>query len=94
MKPLAPKIEYLDIRDNPSITKIPGWLHEVPKVDYDANNVTFPPAAISTGGWFRVQKYLKRYVVGNDPNRQIKLMLVGDGGVGKTTCKYKTILSH
>merc|ERR1711991_164504 len=56
---------------------------------YEGNDIVYPPNVVVNKGWERTRQWVTHYHVENDVNRQMKLMLMGDGGVGKTTCKEK-----
>jgi internalin A len=86
------KLLVLDVEDN-QISKLPEVIIRLPKLSkvYFANNqFTKPPQEIMEKGLYAIQEYFRQIKeVGQDRLYEAKLLILGEGGAGKTTLARK-----
>ncbi len=81
------KLRELYLYDN-DLTSLPteiGWLTELNKLDVSGNPLTSPPPAIVWRGLEAIKSYLRALAEGEQQEWVSKMILVGEGGVGKTS---------
>ncbi len=89
-------LSQLDLSDN-SISSIPIEAVKVHRSEIALNlrsnpAMTFPPREIAEGGPEEVSRFFAELRDGCLPVASVNVLLVGDGGVGKTTLKVKALL--
>jgi Leucine-rich repeat (LRR) protein len=81
------QLEYLDIRDNP-IKSIPVELCQCDNIKNiilsNPERFNFPPSDVVELGTDAILRYLRAAALGEEVVREPKLLLVGEGAVGKT----------
>jgi len=80
-------LTYLKLRRNP-IRSLPRELGNIPVLDYlevDSDSIVSPPPEIAEQGSAAILSYLRAQVEESKEQWISKLLLVGEGGVGKTS---------
>jgi|SRR5579863_812529 len=78
-----PELKTLDVSDN-QLTDAPDSLERLEEVDLRRNPFTGDVAEVAERGWGAVREYLRSRAQSETPQWRAKLMLVGEGGVGKS----------
>mgnify|MGYP003341301005 CR=1 FL=1 len=100
MRHLAPNLatlvnlKVLNLSYNNIIT-LPTSMHrlsQLQEVDLDNNPLQVPPQSVAIQGWSAVRQFLADLEKGSQCVSRNRIMLVGDGGSGKTTLKYALML--
>ncbi|MDM8524007.1 COR domain-containing protein [Desulfococcaceae bacterium HSG8] len=84
---------YLDVSFN-LLTELPGQIADLKKLkrlELDDNPLTFPPVEIASQGLPAILDYLKKMEKGGQTLYEGKLLILGQGGVGKT-CLMKRLI--
>ena len=84
---LGPSLNLLHVQDN-VISELPGelsHLHELTDLNVEGNPLVKPPPEVIRQGREAILGYLKDQLEKSRPQWSSKLLLVGEGGVGKTS---------
>jgi len=76
-------LQYLDISIN-KIKKLPQWISNIEEVYAVYNPLETPPVEIVKQGKAAVRKYFEDLETGEDRLFEAKMLIIGDGSVGKT----------
>lgn len=85
-------LTYLDISYN-HLTSLPEWITELESLDelaLQGNQLTNPPQEVAEGGISAIREYFRQLREhGQDQLYEAKLLILGEGGAGKTTLAKK-----
>lgn len=87
------KLQYLDLKGN-NIHKLPDSFKNLKKIDFfdlSDNPIKQPPIEIQSQGGKAVAYYYLSTLFNSIPVYEAKLLIVGEGGVGKTTLLKRII---
>ena len=84
-------LEILSLSEN-NISVLPEFIMELPNLFYinvKGNPLTIPPYEVAIKGVDNIRQYYNQLLVGQDYLHESKLIIVGEGGAGKTTLANK-----